>query len=360
MSGNITGRIFRFISFGESHGPGVGVVIEGIKSGVAIDMNAIQNQLSRRRPGQSSITTSRNESDELQVLSGLYQGKTLGSPVCFFIANKDHRPEDYSDLETVYRPGHADFTYDAKYGFRDPRGGGRSSARITAGWVAAGSLAEQLLKLETNMDIVAWVSQVGEIELKHRDNNWSRNEVDSSPVRCPDIQTAASIQLLIGQAQQAGDSLGGIITCVVKNCPAGLGEPVFEKLQTRLGAAMLSINAVKGIEFGDGFASATMRGSEFNDSIISGNENRIQTLTNHSGGIQGGISNGNDIVFKVVFRPTSTISVSQNTITNEGKSTELKAQGRHDPCVLPRAVPIVESMTAAVLYDLWLMQKNAR
>lgn len=357
MSGNITGRIFRFISFGESHGPGVGVVIEGIKSGVEIDLTSIQNQLSRRRPGQSAITTSRNETDELKVLSGLYLGKTLGSPLCFFISNNDHRPGDYSQLETVYRPGHADFAYDAKYGFRDPRGGGRSSARITAGWVAAGSLAEQLLKLENNIEIVAWVSQVGEVEMKQSEYNWSRQEVDSTPVRCPDKPAAENMQKSIAQAQLAGDSLGGIITCVIRNCPAGLGEPVFEKLQTRLGASMLSINAVKGVEFGDGFASAAMRGSEFNDAIISGNTHGIQTLSNHSGGIQGGISNGNEIVFKVVFRPTSTISVSQNTITKEGKSTELKAQGRHDPCVVPRAVPIVESMAAAVLYDLWLMQK---
>lgn len=357
MAGNTFGRIFKFISFGESHGPGVGAVIEGIPAGFELDIDTIQNQLKRRRPGQSAITTARNETDNFQILSGLYEGKTLGSPLCIFIANRDQKPEDYDALTTVYRPGHADFTYDAKYGHRDPRGGGRSSARVTAGWVAAGAIAEQLLQKELPIEIAAWVCRISNIEMAGDNTQWTRKEIDQTLVRCPDKSTAAMMQTAIEKAKTEGDSLGGIITCVIRNCPAGIGEPVFDKLQARLAQAMLSINAVKGVEFGMGFDSAKMQGSAFNDIFATDENGDITTSSNHSGGIQGGISNGNDIIFRVAFRPTSTIAKNQNTVNEAGDTAVISGQGRHDPCVLPRAVPIVEAMTAATMYDLWLAHK---
>ena len=359
MATNRIGNLFTVTSFGESHGPGIGAVIDGVPAGINIDLEAIKLQLNRRRPGQSHISTTRNETDDFDILSGIYGNKTLGSPVCIWIPNKDQKPEDYENLRNVYRPGHADFTYDTKYGFRDPRGGGRSSARITAAWVAAGSIAEQGLKQRyPDISIIAWVSQVHKVKAGFS-NPKNRQEVDLSPVRCHDIKAARLMEEAIIAAKEAGDSLGGVITCIVNGCPAGIGEPVFQKLQARLGEAMLNLNAVKGVSFGTGFNSAEYKGSELNDAFITEN-GIIKTSTNHSGGIQGGISNGMSIVFQVAFKPTSTIGSSQLTVDDNGKETQLNATGRHDPCVLPRAVPIVEALTAITLFDLAIIQTISR
>ncbi len=358
MARNTIGGIFRVTSFGESHGKAIGVVIDGCPAGLAIDHSALQKQLDRRRPGQSEFTTQRNETDEVQILSGVFENQTTGSPIALLIPNKDARPEDYDALKTVYRPGHADFTYDAKDGFRDHRGGGRSSARITAGWVAAGAIAEQLLEAETDISIVAFVNRVHNLSLTEIPDKLNRELIDSSAVRCPDKEISAQIENRIQQAKADGDSLGGSITCVVKNCPVGLGEPVFGKLSAELGRAMFSINAVKAVEFGDGIASTYRKGSENNDAFV-GDDTGVHTATNRSGGIQGGISNGEDIIFQVHFKPTATISKTQQTVDSSGNNISLSAAGRHDPCVLPRAVAIVEGLTAIVLADLWLENKIA-
>lgn len=359
MASNSLGNIFRVTSFGESHGTAVGVVMDGVPAGLPVDINAIRQQMSRRRPGQSSITTQRQEDDEVEFLSGVYNGKTLGSPICMIIRNRDQRPADYAPLEDVFRPGHADYTYHAKYGLRDPRGGGRSSARITAGWVAAGALAETWLQQHSDIGILAWISNVHSIQAADLVPH-SRKEIDASTVRCPDPASAAAMLRAIEQARDEGDSLGGIITCLIKGCPTGLGEPVFDKLNARLGQAMLSLNAVKGVEFGDGFAATRLKGSEMNDAFISGPQGGISTSTNHSGGIQGGLANGNDIIMRIAFKPTSTIRKEQDTVNTAGNSVKLSSEGRHDPCVLPRAVPIVESLAAITLFDLYLSHKLAR
>lgn len=358
MAENTLGKLFKITSFGESHGPAVGVVIDGLPSGIAIDNEGIRQQLRRRRPGQSIYTTQRNETDEFEILSGIHDGVTLGSPVCIIIRNEDQRPDDYDELAQIYRPGHADYTYTVKYGNRDHRGGGRSSARITAGWVAAGAIAEQILKTRLAIDIVAWVDSVHEQKCPEI-SSISRNIVDSSVVRCPDTKTSAQIEKIIDTAKNDGNSLGGVIKCSVRNCPAGLGEPVFGKLNARLANALMNLNAVKGIEFGEGFESTKMTGSEMNDSFIKDESGKISTRSNHSGGIQGGISNGQEIFFRLAFKPTSTIAKEQETVNSKGETIIINTTGRHDPCVLPRAVPIVESLTAITLLDLWLEQKIA-
>lgn len=358
MSRNTLGKNLQVTSFGESHGPLVGVVIDGFPAGFSIDLAAIQKALNRRRPGQSDITSPRKEKDEFQIVSGLFEGKSTGAPITILIPNEDAKPADYEALKDVYRPSHADYTYQTKYGIRDFRGGGRSSARITAGWVAAGALAEQYLISRSNIEIVGWVNSVYNIVADINTAAVSRDIVENSTVRCPDEAASQLMQAEIEMARTAGDSLGGTIRCIVRNCPVGLGEPVFGKINAQLAHAMMSINAVKGVEFGDGFAMAARKGSEVNDAFTNQKGN-ITTLTNHSGGIQGGISNGAYIDFRVAFKPTATIKKEQNTVNAASENVKLSAAGRHDPCVLPRAVPIIEAMTALVLMDLWLENSNS-
>jgi chorismate synthase len=359
MARNSIGHIFKVSSFGESHGPAIGVIIDGLPAGLEIDLSRIMAQMHRRKPGQSQYTTSRNEKDEIRIISGLFESKTTGSPICVLIENTDSRPSDYSELKDVYRPSHADYTYDKKYGFRDYRGGGRSSARVTAGWVAAGAIAEQLLAEISTIEIIAWVGQIHSIQLSPSILPISRENVDKSPIRCPDASTSKLMEKAILQAKEEMDSLGGVIHCIIKNCPVGVGEPVFGKLQAELGHAMLNINAVKGVSFGAGFDAVTKKGSELNDAFVI-TEQGIGTSTNNSGGIQGGISNGEDIYFSVAFKPTATIGKAQQTVTNLGEPIKLQAAGRHDPCVLPRAVPVVESMAAIVICDLILESRISK
>ena len=355
MGGNSFGKIFCLTSFGESHGVGIGGVIDGCPPGFEIDGDAIQHQLSRRRPGQSLLTTQRNEEDQVEFLSGLFEGKSTGTPIGFLIRNKDQKSSDYHSLKNVYRPSHADFTYESKYGIRDHRGGGRASARETVSRVVAGSIAEEILK-QINVKIVAWVSRVGNIEMKNSQGPFTRQEVDQHLVRCPDSVSAQLMEKAIESVRNEGDSLGGIITCRIDGVPAGWGEPVFDKLHADLGKAMLSINAVKGFSIGSGFEAVSMKGSEHNDEFIK-TDSGISTKTNHSGGIQGGISNGQPIWFQVAFKPVASILKSQETLDLKGNTQSLQIQGRHDPCVVPRAVPIVESMAALVLIDHWLRTK---
>jgi chorismate synthase len=356
MAGNSHGVLFRFSSFGESHGIAIGGLIDGCPAGLKLDLNAIQHQLDRRRPGQSNISTTRKESDTVQFLSGIFEEKTTGSPIGFIIPNSDQHSSDYDTLKDVYRPSHADYTYQAKYGIRDYRGGGRSSARETATRVVAGSVARQLLALQ-HIKIVAFVSQVGEITCQMPHIFPSETQVDASTVRCPDLEIAKSMEALILQAKDEGDSLGGVITCMIEGVPAGWGEPVFDKLHAELGKAMLSINAVKGFEIGSGFSAAAMRGSAHNDAFIQNELGEVRTITNHSGGIQGGISNGELIYFRVAFKPVASIRKSQATVSQETGNTKIEIPGRHDPCVVPRAVPIVEAMAALVLADHYLRSK---
>lgn len=356
---NTLGRYLRVTSWGESHGPAVGAVLDGIPAGLALDLAAVQHQLDRRKPGQSHLTTPRKEADKVQVLSGLYEGKTTGSPLQLLLPNEDARPQDYDQFATAYRPSHADYTYDVRYGFRDPRGGGRSSARITAGWVAAGAVAMQLLQTQ-GTTITAYVSQVGEVAVPVPYQQLDLSLVDANVVRCPHPETAIAMEQLITEVRDQHDSVGGIITCVVQGLPAGWGAPVFGKLQAMLAHAMLSINAVHGFEYGSGFAGATWRGSAHNDAFIPTSDGHITTRTNHSGGIQGGISNGADVYFRVAFKPTATILQPQETVNAAGEAIVLPAKGRHDPCVLPRAVPIVDAMTALVLADAMLEARGVR
>ena len=355
MAGNSIGKIFKVTTFGESHGAAVGAVIDGCPAGLVIDENFIQSQLDRRKPGQSAITTQRNESDKIHILSGVFEGKSLGTPICLLINNTDAKPEDYEAMKNVYRPSHADYTYEKKYGIRDYKGGGRSSARVTAASVAAGAVAQLLLR-ETKIEITAFVQQIGKIKLERKYSEIDLTLVDSNMVRCPDEEVAQKMIAAITQAKNDGDSLGGIIQCVVKNVLVGLGEPVFDKLQAELAKAIFSINAVHGFEYGSGFAGADMKGSEHNDAFEVVDE-QATTKTNFSGGIQGGISNGMDIYFRAAFKPTATISKQQTTINSSGEKILFEAKGRHDPCVLPRAVPIVEAMTAMVLADFYLRNK---
>lgn len=357
MAGNTFGKIFQVTTFGESHGAGIGAVIDGCPAGLELDLVKIQQELLRRKPGQSQLTTSRNENEEFQLLSGVFEGTTTGAPIAIFIPNKDQRSQDYNDLKNVYRPSHADYTYDVKYGIRDYRGGGRSSARETAARVAAGAIAKQLLATE-NVTIEAYVSQVGNVILEKKCDKLDLSQTEQSIVRCPDEMTAQHMISLIEATKEKGDSVGGVISCLIKNCPVGIGEPVFDKLHADLGKAMLSINAVKGFETGEGFQAASMFGSQHNDEFQKGVN--VATKTNHSGGIQGGISNGMDIFFRVAFKPVATILQEQQTIDKSGNAVSLSAKGRHDPCVVPRAVPIVEAMAALVLADHCLRNRVSK
>ncbi len=353
---NTFGNIFRLTSFGESHGPGIGGVIDGCPSGVKLDFDAIQKELNRRKPGQSRITTSRKEDDEVQFLSGIYEGKTTGTPIGFIVWNKNQHSSDYDNIKQVFRPSHADYTYQTKYGIRDPRGGGRSSARETISRCVAGAIAKQILG-NKGVEIKAFTSQVGDIRLERSWEEYDLNRIEDNIVRCPDPEKAAEMEKLIASVKKDGDTIGGVITGVITGVPVGLGEPVFGKLHAALGNAMLSINAVKGFEYGDGFNAAFYRGTERNDIFFNDN-GKINVHTNHSGGIQGGISNGQPIYFRVAFKSVATLLMEQETVDLDGNDTVLKARGRHDPCVLPRAVPIVESMAAMTVLDYWLMKQT--
>ena len=353
---NTFGNLFRLTSFGESHGEAVGGILDGCPAGLELDMDFIQNELDRRKPGQSRITTPRKESDTVVFLSGIFEGKTTGMPIAFMVKNENQHSSDYDNLKDVFRPSHADFTYFSKYGIRDYRGGGRSSARETIARVVGGAIAKLFLK-KLNIDIKAYTSQVGNIALEKDYTRYDLSKIEDTAVRCPDPEKAEEMIALINEVKSKGDTIGGIITCVVKGTPVGLGEPVFGKLHAALGSAMLSINAVKGFEYGMGF-DVNHRGSEVNDSFFN-DHGTISTRTNNSGGIQAGISNGQDIYFRVAFKPVSTILMEQNTVDIHGNETVVKARGRHDACVLPRAVPIVEAMAALVIMDYYLLA-NAR
>lgn len=360
MSGNSFGTLFRITTFGESHGGGVGVVIDGCPPGLEISEADIQIELDRRKPGQSSITTPRKEEDTIKIYSGVFEGKTTGTPIMMMAMNKDQRSADYDKMKQYYRPGHADYTYDMKYGIRDYRGSGRASARETLARVAAGAIAQKYLREKIGLEIVSYVKQVGEIAMPSPSDKTSITcaAVESNIIRCPDPITAQHMITLIEQVKAAGDSVGGIIECIIRGVPAGLGEPVFDKLHAVLGHAMLSINAVKGFEIGEGFDVIKYRGSTHNDAITSTSDSRITAKTNHAGGVLGGISTGQDIVFRVAFKPVSTIMIPQETVTVDGTKTTLTNEGRHDPCVLPRAVPIVDAMAALVIMDRLMIHRS--
>lgn len=355
--GNSYGKIFRITTFGESHGHAIGVIIDGCPAGLQIDEAFIQFELSRRKPGQSRITTQRKEDDSFRILSGVFEGMSTGMPIAISIENQDQRSKDYSHIAESFRPSHADYTYEAKYGIRDYRGGGRSSARETAARVAAGAIAKLLLKKE-NITIRAYVSQVGTVKAPHY-STLDLDKAEDNIVRCPDPATAEAMIALIDEIRLQRDTIGGIVTCVIENVPVGLGEPVFDKLHAELGKAMLSINAVKGFEYGSGFEGISMRGSQHNDAFFREGE-RIRTRTNHSGGIQGGISNGEPIYLSVAFKPVATIMQDQESVDKHGNTVTVSGKGRHDPCVVPRAVPIVESMAALVIADFYLQARVAR
>ena len=354
--GNSFGQLFRITTFGESHGKAIGVTIDGCPSGITIDEAFIQQELARRRPGQSAIVTQRKEADEMEILSGVFEGKTTGTPLMMLIKNKDARSKDYSHIAEKYRPSHADFTYQEKYGFRDYRGGGRSSARETAARVAAGAIAKLFLK-EHGVNITAYVSQVGQLSCSSDYKNLDFSQIEKTPVRCPDLTIAEEMIDLIKSIKKQGDTIGGVVTGVIEGCPIGLGEPVFAKLHAVLGNAMLGINACKGFEYGSGFEGVTMRGSEHND-IFENKNGKITTATNYSGGVQGGISNGMDIYFRAAFKPVATIIPEQKSVDTSGATTTVSGKGRHDPCVVPRAVPIVEAMAALVIADFLLLQRR--
>lgn len=355
---NTFGNLFRLTTFGESHGKAVGGIVDGFPAGIDIDLEFIQNELARRRPGQSRITTDRKEPDEVELLSGVFEGKSTGTPIAFEVRNTNQHSKDYDNMRQLFRPSHADFTYYNKYGVRDHRGGGRSSARITIARCVGGALAKLALQ-QLGISVTAYTSQVGDIKLEKDYHLYDLGTIEDNPVRCPDQAKAKQMEKLIAGVKAQGDTVGGIITCVIKGCPVGLGEPEFGKLHAALGGAMLSINAVKGFEYGEGFDCATAKGSELNDVFINQN-GKISTSTNHSGGIQGGISNGQDIYFRVAFKPVATLLMKQNTVTIEGIPTELNARGRHDPCVLPRAIPIVEAMAAMVILDNYLLNMTTK
>lgn len=355
---NTFGNVFTLTTFGESHGIAIGGIVDGFPAGIDIDLDFVQKELNRRRPGQSHITTGRNEPDRVEFLSGIFEGKSTGTPIAFEVRNTNQHSQDYENMRSLFRPSHADFTYYNKYGIRDHRGGGRSSARITIARCVAGALAKLALR-QLGISVWAYTSQVGNIALDRDYTKYDLNKIEDNIVRCPDAEKAKEMEDLITSVKADGDTIGGIITGVIKGCPVGLGEPEFDKLHAQLGAAMLSINAVKGFEYGDGFSGITARGSEQNDVFINKN-NSISTITNHSGGIQGGISNGQDIYFRVAFKPVATLLREQNTVDIEGNATKLTARGRHDPCVLPRAVPIVESMAAMVILDNFLLNKTIK
>lgn len=358
MAGNTYGVLFRLTTYGESHGAGIGGVVDGCPAGLALSVEAIQRELDRRRPGQSDLSSPRSESDTITIQSGLLDGVTTGSPIAFYIANRDQRSGDYEALKGVYRPSHADFVWEQKYGLRDHRGGGRSSARETAARVAGGAIARQYLA-QLGISLRAWVSAIGSAELAGMPGD-DLLAAPENELRCPHPATATAMRSLIEEARVEGDTLGGIITCKVRGVPAGLGEPVFDKLHADLGKAMLSINAVKGFETGSGFAASRMRGSEHNDAFHTDPSGAVRTTTNHSGGIQGGISNGMDIVMRIAFKPVASIKKVQQTIDKSGEATTIQVEGRHDPCVVPRAVPIVEAMAALTIADHHLRHKTAR
>ena len=353
MAGNSFGKMFKLTTFGESHGVAIGGVIDGCPAGLEIDLESVQNDLNRRRPGQSAIVTQRKEPDTVEFLSGIFEGRSTGTPIGFIIKNANQKSKDYSHIQDTYRPSHADYTYDEKYGVRDYRGGGRSSARETACRVVAGSVAKQILQ---KVSFNAFVSSVGKIELQKDYSELDFSEIEKNPVRCPDPELAKEMEAYIKEVRADGDTVGGTVQCVIKNLPKGLGEPVFDKLHAELGKAMLSINAVKGFEYGSGFEGTKMRGSEHNDHFNKDGS----TQTNLSGGIQGGISNGMDIYFKVAFKPVATLMQKQQTINSKGEEVEMQGKGRHDPCVVPRAVPIVESMAALVIADFYLQNKASK
>lgn len=379
---NTFGNLFTLTTFGESHGVAVGGVIDGFPAGIEIDMDFVQSELNRRRPGQSHITTSRNEADKVEFLSGVFEGKSTGTPIGFEVRNTNQHSQDYENMRCLFRPSHADYTYHEKYGIRDHRGGGRSSARITIARCVGGALAKLALR-QLGISVTAYTSQVGNIALDRDYHKYDLNTIEDNIVRCPDQEKAKGMEDLIASVKAEGDTIGGVITCVIKGCPVGLGEPEFDKLHAQLGAAMLGINAVKGFEYGEGFEGVTTRGSEQNDvfatagvqdeaceketnhtshdfAVTPTDGKDITTKTNHSGGIQGGISNGQDIYFRVAFKPVATILTEQHTVDLEGNPTLLKARGRHDPCVLPRAVPVVEAMAAMVILDNYLLNKTVR
>ncbi len=349
---NTTGKLFTFTSFGESHGKGIGGVVDGCPAGLELDVDFIQNELNRRRPGQSAISTPRKEGDKVEFLSGIFEGKTTGTPIGFIIWNENQHSDDYDHLKNVYRPSHADYTYQQKYGLRDHRGGGRSSARETASRVVAGAIAKLALK-KMGIEITAFTSQVGHIAISKSIESLNLDLIESNIVRCPQADIAEKMISYIAELKNEGDSIGGIISCIIKGVPVGLGEPIFDKLQSRLAQSMLSINATHGFDYGKGFEGVSLKGSEMNDQFVK-TEAKVTTKTNNSGGIQGGISNGQDIYFRVLFKPVATISKKQNTLDIYTNEVELEAKGRHDPCVLPRAVPIVEAMAALTLLDLYL------
>ena len=353
MAGNSFGTIFKLTTFGESHGEAIGGIIDGCPAGLEIDHKAIETEMQRRKPGQSSIVTQRKEPDTVTFLSGIFEGKTTGTPIGFIIKNTNQKSKDYSHIKDTYRPSHADYTYDKKYGNRDYRGGGRSSARETACRVVAGAIAKQLLK---EVKITAYVSAVGELALQKNFSEVDFSEIENNPVRCADATMASKMEAYIKDIRKQGDTVGGQITCVIENVPVGLGEPVFDKLHAQLGKAMLSINAVKGFEYGSGFNGIKMKGSDHNDLFNKDGS----TKTNYSGGIQGGITNGAPIYFNVAFKPVATIMQKQETINAEGNQVEMQGKGRHDPCVVPRAVPIVEAMAALVMADYWLLNKVSK
>ena len=355
MAGNTFGTLFRVTTFGESHGAAIGCIVDGCPAGLAFDLDFVQHELDRRRPGQSSIVTQRKESDTVQVLSGIFEGLTTGTPIALLIPNEDQRSRDYDHLAAAFRPSHADYTFQAKYGYRDHRGGGRSSARETAARVAAGAIAKMFLKTQ-GVEIQAYVSQVGHLALTSGYQDLDLSLTETNDIRCPDPLMAEKMIRLIKKVRKAGDTIGGVVSAVVRGCPVGLGEPVFDKLHADLGKAMLSINAAKGFEYGSGFEGVKMLGSEHND-LFDPTGKPFSTQTNHSGGIQGGISNGMDIYFRVAFKPVATIMRDQASLNAAGEAVTVKGKGRHDPCVVPRAVPIVEAMAALVLADQWLRQR---
>ena len=352
---NTIGHIFKLTSFGESHGAAIGGVIDGCPAGITVDFDFVQSELNRRKPGQSDITTSRKEDDQVEFLSGIYEGKTTGTSIGFIIRNGNQHSSDYDNMKDVFRPSHADYTYQTKYGHRDHRGGGRSSARETIARCVAGAIAKLVLKERAGIQISAYTSQVGGVQLNKPYQELNFSQTESSIVRCPDAEASTQMIDLIREVQSQGDTIGGVISCVCQGVPVGLGEPVFGKLHATLGAAMLSINSAKGFEYGMGFDGVQYRGSEVNDIFYRTTNGKVATQTNHSGGIQGGISNGEDIYFRVAFKPIATLLMEQPTINKSGEETLLKAKGRHDPCVLPRAVPIVEAMAALVLLDYYLI-----
>ncbi|MGC9525940.1 MAG: chorismate synthase [Limnospira sp.] len=349
--GNTFGHLFRITTFGESHGGGVGVIIDGCPPQLPLDISEIQYELDRRRPGQSKITTPRKETDTCEILSGVFEGKTLGTPIAIAVRNKDTRPQDYDEMAKKYRPSHADATYDAKYGIRNWQGGGRSSARETIGRVAAGAIAKKILRQVANVEIVGYVKRIKTLEAAIDPQTVTLEQVESNIVRCPDAECAGRMIELIEAVRDTGDSIGGVVECVVRNLPRGLGSPVFDKLEADLAKGVMSLPASKGFEIGSGFAGTELTGSEHNDEFYIDETGTIRTTSNRSGGVQGGISNGEAIVLRVAFKPTATIRKEQKTVTREGEETVLAAKGRHDPCVLPRAVPMVEAMVALVLCD---------